>query len=230
MAKKFELVDVGPANLTIDISELLKADNLWFNATEMAKCFGKRVQHYLDLDSTQEFISELIKDSKSRSGRPLKLVKTRRGRYGGTWLHHELALDFAMWLSPAFKVKLLRFVKQKLKDAALWRTARSEAKTGFLPMTDAIQRAHDPVQFYHYSNEADLINRIIFGKTAKQIREQYDGASPRDIASEAELHEINRLQIINTGLIEIGMPFEERKAHLEQCFRNAPLLVHDDEE
>lgn len=81
----------------------------YVNATEMAKPFGKRVSHFLQLKSTQDFISVL----KSDVGNP---VITRKGNFSdadqGTWMHELLALEFAGWLAPAFKI----WCNQKIKE------------------------------------------------------------------------------------------------------------------
>ena len=214
--KNFEIAVVSKGvEITIDISKLIKGDVIYFNATELAKHFGKLPADYLRLDATKEYIEAFSNYGISRN----KIYYVKRGRYGGTWMHHELALNFAMWLSPTFKVKLLKFTQDKLKEAALWRANRSEAKTGFLPMTDAIQKAHDPVRFYHYSTEADLINRIVFGMSAKKFKE-VNGCDPRDGASAGQLDMIKLLQISNTGLIEAGFAYDERKEMLTRIYNN----------
>ncbi|OZI09323.1 DNA-binding protein [Siphonobacter sp. BAB-5385] len=69
------------------------------NATEMAKPFGKRPAKWLELPSTQLFLNELETVRKSDS-----LILTEEGRNGGTWMHEDVALEFARWLSPAFAI------------------------------------------------------------------------------------------------------------------------------
>ena len=93
------------------------------------------------------------------------LVKRCRGRYGGTYLHNILALPFARWCSAKIAVKLDKFLLEKIREEQFRKSNRLTAKTGYRPMTDAIQEAHDPCNFYHYSNEAEMLNKIIKGKT-----------------------------------------------------------------
>lgn len=76
------------------------------NATEMAKPFGKRPTDWLRLPSTQTFVTQL---SEVRKSHITDLVKTARGRFSdgeaqGTWLHEDVALEFARWLSSAFAI------------------------------------------------------------------------------------------------------------------------------
>ena len=215
MAKNFEIALVDRCvEITIDISRLVKNDEIYFNATELAKLFGKKPKDYLRLPSTQEYAEALADDLKVRKSH---LKKIKKGKYGGTWLHHELALDFAMWLSPQFKVKLLRLTKQMLKDAAKWRIERLTAKTGYHKLTEAIEKAHNPAKFYHYANESDMLNRIVFGMTSKQCRERY-GCIPRDMASAWQLDILTKMQQMNMCMIDMDTPYEERKEKLQQLF------------
>jgi len=155
-------------------------------------------------------------------GNESDFVYTRRGgKYQGTWLHRDLALQFARWLSPLFAVHLDKWTRNRIQQERTWQQKRLEAKTGFLPMTNAVRHAYDPVEHYHYSNGADMINRIVLGMTAKDYRATYAVESVRDAMDAAQLDEINRLQVINTGLIEIGMGYDERKENLTACHQKA---------
>lgn len=69
------------------------------NATEMAKPFGKRPAKWLELPSTKEFLMTLQTIRKSDS-----FIRTVEGKKGGTWMHEDVALEFARWLSPAFAI------------------------------------------------------------------------------------------------------------------------------
>lgn len=77
--------------------------NVLVNATEMAKAFGKRPAKWLELPSTKEFLSALVDVRKS----DIALIQTDKGGInggGGTWMHEDVALEFARWLSPAFAI------------------------------------------------------------------------------------------------------------------------------
>jgi len=70
-----------------------------------------------------------------------------------------------------------------------------------------------------------MINEIVLGMRAKPFRLKYDVSKIRDFIDAAQLSEINRLQIINTGLIEIGMDYSERKSHLKACHTKGLLWL-----
>ena len=217
--KKFEIVIIEGVSFTVDESVLKSDEKMYLNATDMAKAFGKKPSDYLRQSSTKEYIAELKKILQVEDSR-LELVRVvHGGKNHGTWMHHELALDFAMWLSPRFKAKFLRYIRQRMDEAIAWRTKRLEVRTGFAPLTEAIKKSHDDPQFYHYKNEVDLINKIVFGMIAKKYREIY-GCNPRDDANEFQLKMVKLLQISNTGLIEAGFDYEQRKEMLERIFKN----------
>ena len=219
MNTKYEVIEIDRTEITVDVSLLLKTEDLFFNATQMAKPFGKKVKFFLRLESTKEYIREILKGEDSTLLKSEDLIMKKRGKYGGTWLHKELAFEFAGWCSPVFRRKLHKWVEERLRQKDDWKRKRLETKTGFLPMTNAIMNAHHLPKYYHYRNEADLINRIVLGKPAKAYKAEMGVEKIRDAVTAAELKELNRLQIINTGLIEIGMPYKERKEHLKRCHR-----------
>lgn len=94
----------------------------WINATEAAKHFGKRVQHWLDNEQTQEYIRETLDELAEQDPARFKsrnsglLVVAQRGRNGGTWLHPELAVEFARWLSPKFARWCDRNIKELIRQ------------------------------------------------------------------------------------------------------------------
>ena len=238
MKTSYEVVTVSGTEITVDVSLLAKTDEMYFNATEMAKPFGKRPNDWLSLPDTKAYIDALVTENSGnddetgqptitgKSGNSQDLIITKRGsKYGGTWLHADLGIAFARWLSPVFAVRLDKWTKARLSQERDWRQKRIEAKTGFLPMTNAVMHAHDPVKHYHFSNEADMINRIVLGMPAKEFRLKHGVECVRDALDAAQLTEINRLQIINTGLIEIGMDYNERKERLIECHHRGLLQL-----
>lgn len=81
----------------------------WFNATEAAKRFGRRVDHWLKTEDTKEYVAALVEMTNT----PEKgYLKTRRGNNGGTWLHPDLAVPFARWLDKRFGV----WCDQRIKE------------------------------------------------------------------------------------------------------------------
>lgn len=221
MKSKYEIIEVNQAEITVDVSLLSKTEEMFFNATEMAKPFGKEVRHFIALESTKEYMEEIFKARDSTVLKQKDLIRTTRGKYGGTWLHKDLAFEFAGWCSAFFRRNLHKWAEDRLRKEADWKQKRLEAKTGFLPMTEAVLNAHDPIKHYHFSNEADMINRIVLGMSAKSFKQQMCVTNVRDAVTAAQLAELNDLQLINTGLIKIGITFETRKEYL--------LKYHNDE-
>ncbi|MDX8399811.1 MAG: KilA-N domain-containing protein, partial [Gallionellaceae bacterium] len=215
---KYEIIQLNHTTITVDQSMLSKADILYFNATEVAKQFGKDIRDFLKLEGTLEYVSCMIDDSNCGVRTQLDCIKPRRGKYGGTWLHDKLALRFARWCSVPFEYLLDRWIEQRIESEHQRKLARDAARTGYLPMTNAIHAAHDPSRPYHYSNEADLLNRIIFGMPAKQYKLANGVESVRDACDAWQVFMMEKLQRINASLIEIGQSFDERKEQLQMVY------------
>ena len=98
---------------------------------------------------------------------------------------------------------------------------RSISKLEYRPMTDAIALSHEEIKPYHFSNEADLINRIVLGCTSSKFRKEndiLDGDAIRDYLTKTQLDCIISLQRANTVYIEDGIDFKERKVKLQSLF------------
>ena len=141
---------------------------------------------------------------------------------------YQLTKDQCMLLSMRESKIVRRNVLEKLKaiDAKLiekqsHNITRAESKLEYRPMTDAIALAHEEIKPYHFSNEADLINRIVLGCTASKFRKENDiliGDGIRDYLTTLQLKCIVDLQRANTVYIEDGLEFQERKAKLQSLF------------
>jgi len=94
---------------------------------------------------------------------------------------------------------------------------RIESKTGFRPLTDALHMAYDDPDWHYYSNENNLIYRIVLGMSASQYKSHFGVKTVRDNVLSYELAEITRLQTIDTGLISIGLNYQKRKQKLIEC-------------
>lgn len=93
-----------------------------------------------------------------------------------------------------------------------------EARTEFPLLTDNIMLLHEHPKHYHFSNEADMLNRIALGKTAKQIREEHglkQGTSIRPYLTTKQIEAIDLLQRVDIGLLVSIPDFQERKRYLE---------------
>ena len=230
---RYEVVKIDKVEVSLDLSMFRKTEEFWFNATDIAKVFGKEVKDWIKYEDTREFFEALLKkypyllknskcDSQSLLRDPENrysyLVKTTKGRYGGTLLHRLCAFEFGRWCSKDFAVAMDAKFIELLREEQHRKAKRLEAKTGYRPMTDAIMEAHDPTMFYHYSNEADLINKIITGKNAKQLKEIFETENIRECLDARELKALENLQRANTVYIQMEMPYEERKEKLIQLY------------
>lgn len=95
------------------------ASDCWFNATVAAKHHGKRVKNWTILESTRDYVVELaqeldIETFNSKGQISTILIRIEKGRYGGTWMHPELAVEFARWLSVKFARACDRHIKNLL--------------------------------------------------------------------------------------------------------------------
>ncbi|HSV73467.1 MAG TPA: KilA-N domain-containing protein [Chthonomonadales bacterium] len=113
------MADPVPSRAIIEVygqSEIAFRGDGWVNATQMAKPFGKRPSDFLKLPTANAFIAALEKDL-GASGENLHLA-THGGACPGTWMHPDLALEFARWLSPEFSIWCNRTVRRILQGGA----------------------------------------------------------------------------------------------------------------
>lgn len=162
-------------------------------------------------------------------------LRSTAGRYGGTFAHKDIAFEFGMWISPAFKLYLIKDY-ERLKEIENnqyqleWNVRRVLASATYSVHTDAIKEIIIPKSLpwkasYQYASEADLINLALFGVTAKEWREKNQarakrGENLRDSASINELLVLEMLQVQNAELIRSSIPAEERFNLLQESARN----------
>ena len=149
------------------------------------------------------------------------------GRYGGTYAHKDIAFEFGSWLSPEFKLYLIKEF-QRLKDDENdrlkldWNLQRTLAKINYRIHTDAIKETLIPPSVTKaqasavYATEADVLNVALFGQTAKQWRDAHPDAKGniRDHAPLEQLVVLTNLESLNSVLIRQGLPQPERLAML----------------
>ena len=212
--QRYEIVGVNNIEVMADVSLLQKTDEMFFNATLIAKQFGKKPNEWLDSKQGSEYIGVILE---AENFRYENLVRTTvGGKYQGTWLHKKLTLPFARWLSVKFEYELDRWVDNRIEEEHQRQQHRLSLKTGFLPLTNAIQEAHTDPQFYHFSTECDLINRLVTGMAAKKFKQVRGIDDVRDGLTAAEAQLMDKLQAQNTSLIELGFSYDERKDLLGQ--------------
>lgn len=156
-----------------------------------------------------------------------KGIVAKAGRYGGTYAYKDIAFEFASWVSPQFKLYLIKeFERLKKQEQVLlgWSAKRELAKVNYRIHTDAIKTNLIPAELTSqqtsiiYASEADVLNMALFGMTAKQWRELYPDkeGNIRDYASINELICLSNMENINAVLIEDGLSQKERLTKLNK--------------
>ena len=154
-------------------------------------------------------------------------IISKAGRYGGTYAHKDIAFEFGMWISPKFKLLLIKdFERLKKEEQSMlgWSAKRELSKINYKIHTSAIKNNLIPTklsktQINHiYAEEADVLNMALFGQTAKEWRTnnpERDG-NIRDYASINELICLANLENINSVLISDGLSQSMRLEQLNK--------------
>ena len=154
-------------------------------------------------------------------------IIAKAGRYGGTYAHKDLAFEFASWVSPQFKLYLLReFQRLKEEEQKLlgWSAKRELAKINYHIHTDAIKQNLIPQELtpaqksFVYADEADMLNVAMFGKTAREWREENPNlkGNIRDYASINQLICLSNMENLNAVFINEGLAQSERLVKLNK--------------
>ena len=154
-------------------------------------------------------------------------VQAKSGRYGGTYAHKDIAFEFAMWISPEFKIYIVKEFQRLKTEEQLslgWSAKRELSKINYRIHTDAIKQNLVPAEVTPvqasliYANEADVLNVAMFGVTAKQWRETNPDlkGNIRDYATINELICLSNMENLNAVFIEQGMTQGERLVKLNQ--------------
>lgn len=156
-------------------------------------------------------------------------IVSKSGRYGGTFAHKDIAFEFASWISIEFKLYIIKEF-QRLKEEESdrlklqWDFQRTLASVNYHIHTDAIKENLVPEVLsktqisFIYANEADLLNVALFGKTAKEWRDQNSDkkGNIRDYASIEQLVVLSNMESINAMLVNQGIKQAERLLQLNQ--------------
>jgi hypothetical protein len=224
------------------MSKIIKADfnntNItfnsdgWINATEVSNAYGKRLDHWLSSTDTQEYIQELLEESngykypKNGDLQVIDFIKTKKGKNGGTWLHPELVVLFARFISVKFGRwcdKQIKLIIDGDKQQIDWNMQRHAVKStnkvanAILQMVRAEQgKDTEP---HHYANEAKLVNWALTGEF-KSV--------DRDSLSAYDLDLLASLENRNSVLLARGVDRETRKESLAAMavqYRQSKLLA-----
>ena len=165
---------------------------------------------------------------------------SKRGKYdGGTYAHPDIALEFASWIDPAFKLYLIREF-ERLKSSenyqsdVEWSVRRILSKTNYKIHTDSIKSNLIPTltssqKHYIYASEADVLNVALFGMTAKEWKDKnpnLDG-NIRDYADVLHLIILSNLEVLNANMIENDIIQSERLQKLNIVAKKQLLILAD---
>ena len=157
-------------------------------------------------------------------------IRSKSGRYGGgTYAHKDLAFEFGSWLSPEFKLYLIKEFQRLKEDensrlSLAWNLNRTLSKLNYRIHTDAIKEFIIPKNItkeqsnYVYASEADVLNVALFGKTAKQWREENKDleGNIRDYATIEQLLVLANIESLNAEFIRMDLPQNQRLLKLNQ--------------
>lgn len=164
-------------------------------------------------------------------------IVSKSGRYGGTFAHSDIAMEFASWISPEFKLYIIQDYKRLKSDensrlSLGWNLNREISKINYKIHTDAIKEyllkdLTNEQLSYKYASEADMLNVALFNKRAKQWREENPDlkGNMRDYASLNELLVLANMESYNAILIGKGMDQKERMIELRKLARTQLMSI-----
>lgn len=156
-------------------------------------------------------------------------IVSKAGRYGGTYAHTDIAMAFATWISPEFQLYIMKDYRRLKTDengrlSLGWNLKREISKLNYRIHTSAIKENLIPSELtrqqisYKYASEADMLNVVLFGKTAKEWREEHPDmkGNMRDEATINQLLVLANVESYNAVLITQGKSQEERMRLLRE--------------
>ena len=165
-------------------------------------------------------------------------IISKAGRYGGTYAHKDIAFEFGMWISPKFKLLLIKeFERLKAEEQKQigWNAKRELSKINYRIHTDAIKNNLIPKELsknqinFVYAEEADVLNMALFGMIAKEWRTNnpdLDG-NIRDYATMNELICLANLENLNSVFIKEGLKQSERLEKLNKIAISQMQILND---
>lgn len=179
---------------------------------------------YLRLKETREFVKALMEEPEFKDGNsrllesddykdfPKSIVVVTRGKNGGTWMTPLMFLDFAMWLNPAFKVKVLKFVQDEMIKY------RNEAGDAYNKLGSAVSKiVRKDFMPQAMQKVGEALNWIVFNEHERNIRNQYG-----EEKKQRELYELERkvADLINEGFIK---SYDQMITYLKNVYRHKYL-------
>ena len=177
MSSKFDVIAGEKGNIALYLHELMNRNinskDVYVNFTDVCALYNKAPAEYLRLDSTKEYHKKIAK----MRGITIPIVKTIKGRYGGSYLHYAGLLNALRWVNIDIAIELDYILEQVFRQADTVKIHREECKTHFFPLTNAIKENILP----HINNKMgrkmiyatfmDFANMQVMGLTARQFRD-----------------------------------------------------------
>lgn len=168
-------------------------------------------------------------------------IQAKAGRYGGTYAHKDIAFEFAMWISPEFKiyiVKEFQRLKEEEQKQQGWNAKRELSKINYRIHTDAIKQNLIPAEVtekqksFIYADEADMLNVALFGMTAKEWRilNPEKKGNIRDYASIKQLICLSNMENLNAVFISDGMKQSDRLEKLNKIAIQQMIVLEEVED
>lgn len=184
-----------------------------YNLNDFHRAAGEENRHrpslWADNQQAKDLAAEIAQET-GKAGIPA-LVLQRGGKAPGTYACKELVYAYAMWISPAFHLKVIRTFDKAVTDVGDWRKLRHQSASSFKVANDILklvrQECGKATESHHYSNEARLVNWALKGEFKGIDR---DGLSASDLGALCHLEERNAV------LIGRGLSYEQRKPMLKQ--------------
>ena len=166
---------------------------------------------------------------------------SKRGKYdGGTFAHPDIALEFASWIDPAFKLYLIKEFErlkynENYQNEVEWSVRRMLAKTNYKVHTGSIKqnivpKLTDNQKKHIYADEADVLNVALFGMTAKEWKNKNPNlkGNIRDYTDVLHLIVLSNLEVLNANMIEDNVKQSERLIKLNNIAKNELEILIDD--
>lgn len=189
-----------------------RINNPDFNSGEFAT-----IKSQVGLNSYKLSVKDWVNQTKAIG------LRATAGRHGGTYAHPDIAFEFGMWISPEFKLYLVKEFRRLKEDESnrlslAWNLNRTLAKLNYRIHTDAIKEHLIPAVItaeqarITYATEADVLNMAMFGRTAKEWRNTHlkTAGNMRDDASIEQLLVLANLESLNAEFIHMGVVQSER--------------------
>ena len=195
-------------------------DTIRIDSRDVARIFGKRHAHVIrDIEKINEPKSGSVESFNRLNFQPVK-YKDEKGEMRKAYLMTRdgftlLVMGYTGVKAMRFKIAYIQRFKEMENQIADLKLSRNM----FPKLTDMVRRVHDDPKPYHFSNECDMINRLVTGMSAKQYREAHGlqkGESIRPHLTAQQIHEMEHLQNIDIGLLIAVPDFAARKEILQK--------------